>query len=303
MGQIKNSVVLEKALRGIFMKSYDNGENPADVMPMIMETSSTSNKEKYGWLGNVPDLSEWKDSRKLYGVSDYDYEIPNKSYEGTLQVDRDDIEDDQIGGIKIRIGDLARKAKIHPRKLFFELIINGEVGLCFDGLPFYSVSHAYKGVAGVQSNLITGTKAGALPTASEMKADFVKMRAAMRDLKDDTGAPFNEGALKLHIIASPDLEGVLDTVFGADLIDSTTNTLKGAATYMTTGRLSGADWYVFENSGSLKAVVKQTRQNIRFEALEATSEQGFMNKLYKYGVDYRVGFGYGMWQKAMKLAY
>jgi len=285
------------------MKSYDNGENPADVMPMIMETTSTSNKEKYGWLGNVPDLSEWKDSRKLYGVSDYDYEIPNVSYEGTLQVDRDDIEDDQLGGIKIRIGDLARKAKIHPRKLFFDLILTGETALAFDGLPFYSTSHVYKGVSGTQSNLITGTKAGALPTAAEMQADFIKVRAALRGLTDDTSAPFNEGELKLHIVASPELEGVLDTVFSADLIGNNTNTLKGAASYMSTGRLTGADWYVFENSGNLKAVVKQMRQQVRFEALEASSEQGFMNKLYKYGVDYRVGFGFGMWQKAMKLKY
>ena len=303
MGQIKNSVVLEKALRGIFMKSYSNGENPADVMPMIMETTSTSNKEKYGWLGNVPDLSEWKDSRKLHGLSDYDYEIPNKPYEGTLQVDRDDIDDDQLGGIKIRIGDLAIKARLHPRKLFYELIKNGETGLCFDGLPFYSASHKYKGVAGVQSNLIAGTKAGAIPTAAEFSADFKKVRAALKNLKDDTGAPFNEGELKLHIIASPDLEGVLDAVFGADLIDNTTNTLKGKATYSVSSRVEGVDWNLFENSGQLKAVIKQMRQAVKFDALEATSEQGFMHKKYKYGVDYRVGFGYGMWQKSFKVKY
>ena len=303
MGQIKNSVVLEKALRTEFMKSFDNGENPADVMPMIMETQSSSSSEKYGWLGNVTQLSEWKDSRKLTGLLDFDYSIPNKHYEGSLQVDRDDIEDDQYGAIKVRIQDLSKRAKTHPRKLFFELLVAGEVGLCFDGLPFFSNSHVYETGGSTQDNLHTGTKVGTYPTAAELSLDFKLARAIMEQFVDEHGEPFNEGELEYMIVASPNLKGILDEVFGADLISSTTNTLKGASKYMTSARLSGADWYIIETSGAIKPFVKQNRQEVRFDALEATSENGFMHKTYKYGVDYRIGFGYGLWQKAIKVKY
>lgn len=303
MGQIKNSVVLEKALRSEFMKSFDNGENPADVMPMIMETQSTSNSEKYGWLGSVPQLSEWVDSRKLNGLLDFDYSIPNVHYEGTLQVDRDDIEDDQYGSVKVRIQDLARRAKTHPRKLFFELLAAGETGLCFDGVAFFSASHKYTADSSAQSNLHSGTKAGATPTTAELAADFIAMRAKLRKVVDEHNEPFNEGELDLMVVASPDLEGVLDEVFGASLISNTTNTLKGAAKYMTSNRLTGANWYLVDMSGNIKPFIKQDRQAPRFAALEATSEAGFMLKKYKYGIDYRVGFGYGLWQKAIKCKY
>ena len=303
MGQIKNSVVLEKALRADFMKAFENGENPADVMPMIMETGSTSSGEKYGWLGNVPNLTEWIDSRKLSGLLDFDYTIPNKHYEATLQVDRDDIEDDQYGHIKVRIQDLAKKAKIHPRKLFFDAVAVGNSALCFDGLPFFSASHVYKTGGTAYSNLHNGTKAGTYPTAAELSSDFELARAKMRSFVDDQNEPFNEGELNLVIVASPNLEGTLDKVFGADMISQTTNTLKGAAKYITSARLTGADWYIMETSGNIKPFVKQNRQDPQFAALEGASESGFMSKLYKYGIDYRVGFGYGLWQKAIKIYY
>jgi len=303
MGQIKNSIVLEKALRTEFMKSFDNGENPADVMPMIMETRSSSSSEKYGWLGSVTQLTEWKDSRKLTGLLDFDYSIPNKPYEGTLQVDRDDIEDDQYGAIKVRIQDLSRRAKTHPRKLFFELLVAGETGLCFDGSAFFSNSHKYAADGSAQSNLHSGTKAGTVPTAAELVVDFEAARGKIEKFVDEHSEPYNEGELQYMIVASPDLKGVLDRVFGADLLDNNTNVLKGAAKYMTTARLSGANWYIIETSGVIKPFVKQNRQEVRFNALEAGSEHGFMHKTYKYGVDYRIGFGYGLWQKAIKVKY
>jgi len=303
MGIIKNSIVLEKVLRTNFMKSFDNGENPADVMPMIMETKSTSNKEDYGWLGSVPQLTEWVDSRKLSGILDFDYQIKNKHYEATLQVDRDDIEDDNYGQINVRINDLAGRAKTHPRKLFFDLLKIGETEKCYDGKPFFSTTHKYSSKSIAQSNLHTGTKAGTIPTVVELSADFIALRAKVRKLVDEHGEPINEGELKLHVVASPDLEGVLDKLFSAELINNETNTLKGAATYMTSGRLTGANWYVAVTNGTVKPFIKQVRQEPRFDALEGKSEAGFMYKKYKYGIDYRVGFGYGLWEKAFKCKY
>lgn len=304
MGQIKNAITLEKALRTEFMVAFDNGENPADVMPFIMETTSTSGSEKYGWLGSVPQLSPWEDSRKLSGLLDFDYSISNVHYEATLQVDRDDIEDDQYGNVKTRIQDLARRAKTHPRKLFFDLIKTGEVALAFDGQPFFSATHVYEVGGSTQSNLqSTAIVAAATPSLVEFAASFEAVVASMRSVTDEHDEPYNEGDLKLEIIASPSMEGVIRKALSADLIDNTTNTIKGAATFTISSRLSGSSWYIADNSGTLKSVVKQTRQEVRFDALENLSDAGFMSKQFKYGVDYRVGFGFGLWQKMFKVNY
>ncbi len=306
MGQIVKSIVLEKALRADFMKKWTNTANPADVMDMIMETTSNSNKEKYGWLGETASMVEFKDSRQVRGLNDYDYEIPNKKYESTLGVDEDEIEDDQINGIQTRISDLASKAKSHPRVLFFEAILAGEVELCFDGVAFFSTAHKYNADSDAQSNLITGTKAGGAgvaPTVQEFIADFEKTVAAMQSFLDDQGEPMNEGDLKLKVMGSPLMNGLFAKAFNADQIDSATNTVKGAAAHMTTPRLSGFNWYLAETSGNVKPIIKQLRRDVRFRALEGQSEDGFMTGQFKYGVDYRVGFGYGLWQKMIKVKY
>jgi phage major head subunit gpT-like protein len=53
-------------------------------------------------------------------------------------------------------------------------------------------------------------------------------------------------------------------------------------------------------SEGLKPFIKQLRQAPEFNSLEGDSEAGFMRKKYLYGIDYRVGFGYGLWQKMIK---
>lgn len=299
MGQINNALLLEKGLRTEFSKALKNGESPSDVMPMIMETSSTTYSEKYGWLGEVPQMTEWLDERKLKGLKDFDYTIPNKDYEATLKVPKNALDDDQLGAINLRIRDLVNRGMTHPRKLFFDALVAGTTDLGYDGVPFFSNSHVESGSA--QDNLLGYSAAGTAPTAAEFSAAFKLARAAMRNFTDDQGEPRNEGELNLYVVASPDLEGVMDEVFTAQMLNNTTNTLKGAAKSLVSSRLSGLDFYVLDVSGMIKPLVLQKRKPLTFEALDKNTESSFMRKDLYYGVDYRVGFGYGAWYKAIKV--
>ena len=292
-------VTLRKGLNAAFIKAFNNSEDPADVMPFIMETSSDSDKEGYGWLGQAPSLTEWVDERKLKGLAEFDYEIPNKDYEGTISVDRNAIADDQLGNVKVRIDDLARKARIHPRKLFIETIEAGTVELCYDGQPFFSASHADSEESGVQSNLQTGTGV----TLAGLKADIDKAEADLLSYKDDTGEPWNEGEVKIGIVCHPQLKRKFEELNTLGQINNSDNGMKGRISQITySSRLSDVnDYYLSDISDGMKAVIKQNRQAPVFNALEADSDAGFMRKKYAYGIDYRVGFGYGLWQKMIKI--
>jgi len=102
-------------------------------------------------------------------------------------------------------------------------------------------------------------------------------------------------------VAHPGLEGVVDNIITADKINNNTNTLKGAAKKVISSRLpADSDWYLFDVSGTLKPFVMQKRSNLTFEALEK-GERAFMRKEYLYGVDQRIGFGFGVWWKAIKI--
>jgi len=299
MGILSNELLLEKGLRAAFLKSFESQESPADIMGMVMTASSTANEEKYGWLGEVPQLREWLDERQLSGLQDFDFTIPNRDYESTLKVDRNTRDDDQLGAINIRISDLAKRAKTHPRKLFFDLILAGEVDLAYDGVPFFSASHPESGVN--QSNIVTGTSGGPYTTA-QFAADFTTARARLRGFTDDQGEPINDGSdLNMRVVIPEQLETVADEILEATLISNNTNVLKGAAKKTVSSRLdSSDDWYLAVEMGGVRATIMQTRQPVRFEALEK-GERAFMRKHLLFGVDYRVGFGFGRWQKMIKI--
>ena len=298
MGIISNNLLLEKGLRADFLKAFNNGEDPSDVMGMIMKVQSNAASEKYGWLGDSPQMREWIDERKLSGLNDYDYTIPNVDYEATLKVSKNVMDDDQLGAVKVRIEDLAKRAKAFPRKLYFDQIAAGTTDLSYDGVSYFSASHPESETS--QSNIVSGSSAGTY-TSATFSADFISARSAMRGFKDDQNEPRNEGNLDLMIVAPQALEGVIDQVISADLLNNATNTLKGAAKKIISSRLpSDEDWYLFDMSGTMKPMVLQERTKLKFEALDK-GERAFMRKELVYGVDQRLGFGFGVWWKAVKI--
>lgn len=295
----KDLVTLRKGLNAAFVKAFNNAEDPADVMPFIMETTSNSDKENYGWLGQSPSMSEWIDERQIKSLNEFDYEIENKDYEGTLSVSRNAILDDQLGNVKIRIDDLGRKARIHPRKLAIKAIKEGDTELCYDGQTFFSASHE-EGKSGVQSNIQTGTGT----TLAQLEADIDTAEATMLSYKDDTAEPWNEGEVKIAVMCHPNLKAKFNRLNTIDLLDGGgSNSMKGRIAQITySSRFEDQnDWYFADISEGMKPLIKQKRKDPEFASLEGESENGFMRKVYHYGVDYRVGFGYGMWQKMIKI--
>ena len=298
MATVVGQKTLDRGLKGLFVKALNNMEDPKDVMPFILETTSDGRDEEMGWLGQAPSMSEWIDERKLKALNSFSYSLVNKDYEATISVDRNSLQDDRLGAVKIRINDLAFKAKIHPRKLFFDALVAGTTDLCYDGQPFFSASHT-EGVSGTQSNLYTGTGI----TLAQLKADFDGAEARMLSYLDDTGEPFNEGDIKIGIVCPPALKRLFHELNTLDLIGNNSNGMKGRIAQITTsGRLVDAnDWYFANISEGIKPLIRQVRQKPEFNSLENQSDNGFMRKTYHYGVDSREVFGYGLWQKMIKV--
>lgn len=296
MSIVTSPKTLARGLKAAFVKAFESSEDAKEVMPFIMETVSTGSDEEYGWLGQSPSMNEWIDERKLKSLNSFDYKLKNKDYEATLQVSRNDIEDDRLGNVKIRINDLALKAKTHPRKLFFEALLAGTTGLCYDGQPFFSNSHV-EGDSGVQSNLM----ASAGITLANISADLAKAVAQMKGLKDDAGEIFDEGDIKIGVICPLGLESVFDDLNELESIDNTNNKWRNKLTIVSSGRLSGNTWYFANIKNGLKPFIRQVRKTVEFSSLEGESDNGFMRKIYSYGVDSREVFGYGLWQKMIKV--
>ncbi len=120
---------------------------------------STTREEKYGWLGKVPNVREWIGDRVIHGISAHDYAIKNKSWELTLGVDRDDIEDDTYGVYNPLFEEMGMSTASHPDSLIFALLKAGFTTACYDGQNFFDTDHPVLDEDGVVQS-VANTDAG-----------------------------------------------------------------------------------------------------------------------------------------------
>lgn len=139
-------IVNQANLAGIY-KSFSTifNEAFAGAKPqwptVAMEVFSTGRSVDYKWLGAFPQMREWLGDRVVKDLSAFHYELVNKSYESTVEVDRDDIADDQIGVYRPMIQGLAQAAAQHPDTLVFSLLKAGFASTCYDGQYFFDSDH------------------------------------------------------------------------------------------------------------------------------------------------------------------
>lgn len=102
---------------------------------------STTGSEEYGWLGSFPSMREWIGDRVIHGIQTHGYAIKNKTFENTVAIPREAIEDDQYGIYAPMSQELGRTAQAHPDQLVFSLLKNGPSTLCYDGQYFFDTDH------------------------------------------------------------------------------------------------------------------------------------------------------------------
>jgi phage major head subunit gpT-like protein len=139
----ENLTGIYKAFSTIFREAFDGAPSQYDLVAMTVP--STGRSVDYKWLGDFPMMKEWVGDRFIKDLSAFHYEIVNKDYESTVEVDRNDIEDDQIGVYTPMIQGLAQAARQHPDILVFNLLKAGFDLECYDGQNFFDTDHPVGG--------------------------------------------------------------------------------------------------------------------------------------------------------------
>lgn len=137
-----NAATLRSLYTG-FSTAYQAGF--AGVEPLYSRISttvpSTTRENEYGWLGQIPRLREWIGDRQIKSVETHGYTIKNKPFEATIGVDRDDIEDDNIGIYTPLFSEFGRSAAVFPDELVWSLLKAGFSTECYDGQYFFDTDH------------------------------------------------------------------------------------------------------------------------------------------------------------------
>ncbi len=132
-----------KSFSTIFKQAFDSA--PSMWEQVAMRAPSTGRSVDYKWLGDFPMMREWLGERVIKDLSAFSYEIVNKDFEATIEVDRNDIEDDQIGVYTPMVQGLGATAKQHRDILVFGLLKEGFSTLCYDGQYFFDTDHPVGG--------------------------------------------------------------------------------------------------------------------------------------------------------------
>ncbi len=139
---IVTATVLEN-LRKSFVDLFGKGLTgaPKRWEKVATKIQSSSKENAYGWLSKFPMLREWVGDRVLKSMKETGYVVPNKKFEGTIDVDRADIEDDNIGVYNTIAQSMGQEAEDHIDRNIFGILKTGFANLCYDGQNFFDTDH------------------------------------------------------------------------------------------------------------------------------------------------------------------
>lgn len=295
--QITNSTL--RAINVGFSRIYQQGITRAQpqAMRLAMTVPSSHGENTYGWMRKLPRLREWIGDRLIHNLSAADYTIKNRSFELTIGVDRDDIQDDQLGIYNPMMEELGYQAGMWPHDLIMEVINGGEVNLGFDGQPFFDTDHPIdlaEGGTVTQANLLT-----AMPLNAE---NYFEARAKFRAFKGEDGRKFGVNPNLLVVPSALEKAG-LEILQAERLANGGTNIARGTAELLILDELaSDTDWYLADTRRPLKPFVFQQRQAPEFVSKDNPEDDNVWSKKeFQYGADSRGNAGYGLWFLAMKV--
>lgn len=280
-------------LKTIFNNAF--AAAPSQFREIAMVVPSTGKQNDYAWLSGFPKMQKWVGEKAVKALAASKYSIVNDDFEATVEVDRNDIEDDQLGIYKPQAEMAGFSARQLPDEIVFALVNNGFAALCYDGQYFFDVDHPVAG-ASVSNK---GTKQLSAASQAAAAASYGAARIAMGKLKDEEGRPLN---ITPNVLLVPvALQDVAYALINSDrLDDGKANPYKGTAKVVVAPWLtSDTAWFLLDTSKPVKPFIYQERKAPVFvEQTDPQAEDVFKRKKFLFGAEARAAGGYGFWQLA-----
>lgn len=122
-----------------FQGAFDAVPKMKDRVAKTVRSSTASNT--YGWLKGLTGLREWLGARQIDNLSEAAYQILNKHFEKTIAVNRNNIEDDNLGMYSDGFTMMGDGAARLPEELVWGLLKAGFTTNCWDGQFFFDTDH------------------------------------------------------------------------------------------------------------------------------------------------------------------
>lgn len=280
-------------LKTTFNKAFDAA--PSLWQEIAMLVPSGTGEEDYAWLSSFPRMRKWVGDKAIKALEAFKYTIVNEDWEATVEVDRNDIEDDKLGIYAPQAQMAGFAAKQLPDEIVFDLVNDGFATLCYDGQYFFDTDHDVAGSS--VSN--KGTKVLSIATLALAQGSYGAARTALMSMKDEEGRPLN--IIPTVLLVPPALADTANSLMTNDrLEDGKPNIYKGTAKVVVAGWLTSATaWFLLDTTKPVKPFIYQERRKPVFvEQTTPESDDVFMRRKFKFGAEARAAGGYGFWQMA-----
>lgn len=178
-GMIINQTNLANLFTGFkaqFQQAFQTYGAATQWQQFATRVPSSTRENHYAWLGQWPRLREWIGDRQLKGLQAHDYTVKNRKFEATIEVPRDDIEDDTYGVFAPLVAGMGQASAQHPDELIFELLAAGFTSLCYDGQNFFDTDHPVGDGVASNSGGGAGTPWYLLDTSKPLKPLLFQVR-------------------------------------------------------------------------------------------------------------------------------
>ena len=271
---------------------------PSFWQKVAMLVPSSAALNDYKWLANFPRMKKWMGDKSVKALSAFGYTVTNDDWEATIEVDRNHIEDDQLGIYGPQAEMAGYSAAQLPDEIVADLVNGVFANKCYDGQYMVDTDHPVTDKAGiVQSVSNLGTKKLSAATQAAAIASLGAARIAMRKFTDDEGRPLN---ITPNVLLVPpalsDIAMILCT--NERLDDGKANPYKGCCEVVCDARLTDDNaWFLLDTTKPVKPFIYQERKKPVFvQQTDPQADDVFMRKMFKFGAEARAAGGYGFWQ-------
>ncbi|MEW9272979.1 Mu-like prophage major head subunit gpT family protein [Gluconobacter oxydans] len=121
------------------------GTGPSQYQRFSMTVPSDAGENFYPRMAELPGVRKWVGPREIHQLEAGSYVIRNETYEETISVKREDLEDDKYGFLSTFVSQLGQDASEMPDRLCFDVLQSGDKIQGIDKQYFFDTDHVAVG--------------------------------------------------------------------------------------------------------------------------------------------------------------
>jgi phage major head subunit gpT-like protein len=272
--------------------------------------TSKGRSNTYAWSTRLPQMNLFKKERIVQSIGTFAQVVENATYESTLEVSRDDVDDDMFGVFASGINDRARVAAKWPDTLILAAMRTGESVLSWDGQNFFSTAHPVDYLNPASGY---GTQQNYWAAGMGLSFDnFSTVWQNMVGFKGDDNLPL--GIIPNLLLVPPALRATAHMICqaenaapqslgGVTQVGANTNPWRGVVDYLVLPELQAdpTAWYLIDTTKGVMPWVFQRRLEPEFaQQTDPNSPAVYQRNAYSFGVRVRGAAANTLWFLASK---